>query len=415
VLDALGEAVTQTDTNAVDLSDPATLAAGVPHEFFTWLRNERPVYWHESPSHPPGFWVITKYRDVIDIERDAGMFSSARGGALLDDQGEGTELMMLNQDPPQHTRLRNLVARGFTPKVIKSMEPHIRDAARQIVDRVATRSDVVDFVPDLAAELPLVVIAELLGIPYEDRTKIFEWSNRLIGANDPEYAGEDAEHAMNASMELYAYAQTLADDRRARPMDDIVTTLVTAELDGEKLSDIEFNVFVLLLSVAGNETTRNLISGGMLALMQNPDEKERLIGDLDGLLPTAVDEMLRYVSPVQYFRRTATADTELRGVPIKAGDKVTIWYGAANRDEEVFPEAQRFDVGRTPNEHIAFGGRGPHYCLGASLAKMEIRVMFEEVLTRLPDMRMVGDPERLRSNLIAGIKHLPVQFTPERS
>jgi cholest-4-en-3-one 26-monooxygenase len=406
--------VTQTDTFAVDLSDPATLAAGVPHDFFTWLRSEQPVYWHESAYNPPGFWVITKYRDVIDIERDAAMFSSARGGALLDDQGEGTELMMLNQDPPQHTRLRNLVARGFTPKVIKGMEPHIRDAARQIVDRVATRSDVVDFVPDLAAELPLVVIAELLGIPYEDRTKIFEWSNRLIGANDPEYAGEGAEHAMNASFELYAYAQSLADDRRARPMDDIVTTLVTAELDGEKLSDIEFNVFVLLLSVAGNETTRNLISGGMLALMENPDQKERLQGDLDGLLPTAVDEMLRYVSPVQYFRRTATSDTELRGVPIKAGDKVTIWYGAANRDEEVFPEAQRFDVGRTPNEHIAFGGRGPHYCLGASLAKMEIRVMFEEILTRLPDMQMVGDPERLRSTLIAGIKHLPVQFTPER-
>jgi cytochrome P450 len=220
---------------------------------------------------------------------------------------------------------------------------------------------------------------------------------------------------MNASLELYAYAQSLADDRRARPMDDIVTTLVTAELDGEKLSDIEFNVFVLLLSVAGNETTRNLISGGMLALMENPDQKARLLEDLDGLLPTAVDEMLRYVSPVQYFRRTATADTELRGIPIKAGDKVTIWYGAANRDEEVFADGQSFDVGRSPNEHIAFGGRGPHYCLGASLAKMEIRVMFEEILTRLPDMRMVGEPERLRSTLIAGIKHLPVQFTPERA
>jgi cytochrome P450 len=220
---------------------------------------------------------------------------------------------------------------------------------------------------------------------------------------------------MNASMELYAYAQSLADDRRARPMDDIVTTLVTAELDGEKLSDIEFNVFVLLLSVAGNETTRNLISGGMLALMEHPDQRDRLVADLDGMLPTAVDEMLRYVSPVQYFRRTATADTEIRGVPIQAGQKVTLWYGAANRDEDVFDDPQSFDVGRNPNEHIAFGGRGPHYCLGASLAKMEIRVMFEEILGRLPDMRLAGEPERLRSNLIAGIKHLPVTYTPERA
>ncbi len=242
---------------------------------------------------------------------------------------------------------------------------------------------------------------------------MFEWSNRLIGANDPEYAGIGADAGMQASMELYAYAQSLADDRRARPMDDIVTTLVTAELDGEKLSDIEFNVFVLLLSVAGNETTRNLISGGMLSLMENPEQQERLAADLDGLMPTAVDEMLRYVSPVQYFRRTATEDTELRGVPIAAGDKVTIWYGAANRDEEIFENPQSFDVGRTPNEHLAFGGRGPHFCLGASLAKLEIRVMFEEILGRLPDMALAGEPERLRSTLIAGIKHLPVRYTPE--
>jgi cholest-4-en-3-one 26-monooxygenase len=398
----------------IDLSNPDTLAAGVPHDYFTWLRRENPVSWHDSTFNPPGFWVCTKYQDVTEVERDPKTFSSARGGALLFDQGEGTELMMLNQDPPQHTRLRNLVARGFTPKVIKGMEPHIRDAARQIVDRVATRDEVIDFVPNLAAELPLVVIAELLGIPYEDRHKVFEWSNRLVGASDPEYAENGPEDGMHASLELYAYAQTLADDRRARPMDDIVTTLVTAELDGEKLSDIEFNVFVLLLSVAGNETTRNLISGGMLALMENPEQRDRLVADLDALLPTAVEEMLRYVSPVQYFRRTATVDTEIRGVPIPAGDKVTIWYGAANRDEDVFTDPQSFDVGRIPNEHLAFGGRGPHFCLGASLAKMEIRVMFEEILTRLPDMTLAGEPERLRSTLIAGIKHLPVQYTPER-
>jgi cholest-4-en-3-one 26-monooxygenase len=395
----------------VQLDDPKTYVGGPPHDFFDHLRRDEPVHWHESTNYAPGFWVVTKYADVIAVERDVKTYSSARGGALLDDQGEGTELMMLNQDPPQHTRLRNLVARGFTPKVIKQMEPHIREAAKVIVDRQVGSTDVVDFVPNFAAELPLVVIAELLGVPYEDRHKIFEWSNRLIGNSDPEYNAGPPEAAMEASMELYMYAQGLADARRERPMDDIVTTLISAELDGERLSDIEFNVFVLLLAVAGNETTRNLISGGMLTLLQHPEQKERVLADVPGTLDTLVDEMLRYVSPVMYFRRTALADTEIRGVPIQEGQKVTVWYGAANRDEDVFPDPHGFDVTRAPNEHIAFGGRGPHYCLGAALAKMEIKVMFEEMLTRVPEMQLAGEPERLASNLINGIKHLPVTLT----
>ncbi len=398
-------------TNPVQLDNPTTyLAAGPPHGFFDELRREEPVYWHPSEIYAPGFWVCTKYSDVIAIERDSKTFSSALGGALLDDQGDGTELMMLNQDPPTHTRLRNLVARGFTPKVMKAMLPHVTEAARQIVERQMGNTDTIDFVPNFAAELPLVVIAELLGIPYEDRHKIFEWSNRLIGNSDPEYNDGPPEAAMEASMELYAYAQSLADSRRERPMDDIVTTLVTAELDGERLSDIEFNVFVLLLAVAGNETTRNLISGGMLALLQHPEQREIVLADPVGTLDTLVDEMLRYVSPVMYFRRTATDDTELRGVPIAKGDKVTVWYGAANRDEEVFTNPHQFDVTRSPNEHIAFGGRGPHYCLGVALAKMEIKVMFSEMLANAPEMRLVGEPERLASNLINGIKHLPVRL-----
>lgn len=393
----------------VNLDDPSTYAAGPPIEFFTWLRTNAPVWWHESTEFAPGFWVCSKYRDVIDIERNTAVFSSARPGALLVDEMEGAELMMLNQDAPQHTRLRNLVARGFTPKVTKQMEAPIRAAAKKIVDAVVDLDEPYDFVPNLAAELPLVVIAELLGVPYEDRNKIFEWSNRMIGSDDPEYGAGGAEAALSASMELYAYAQSLADSRRERPLDDIVSTLINAELEGEKLSDIEFNVFVLLLSVAGNETTRNLISGGMYTLMQHPDQMARLQADLPGLLDPAVDEMLRYVSPVMYFRRTATQDTEIRGVPIKEGDKVTVWYGSANRDEDIFPDAQTFDVGRTPNEHIAFGGRGPHYCLGASLAKMEIKVMFEEMLTRIPTMTQAGEIERLHSTLINGVKHLPVR------
>ena len=322
--------------------------------------------------------------------------------------------MMLNQDPPQHTRLRNLVARGFTPKVIKAMEPHIREAAQQIVDRAARRSDeVIDFVPNFAAELPLVVIAELLGVPTTTGTRSSSGRTGSSARTTPSTPASGRRRRWKRRWSCTRTRRASPTTRRARPMDDIVTTLVTAELDGEKLSDIEFNVFVLLLSVAGNETTRNLISGGMLALMENPEQRERLLADLDGRCPTAVDEMLRYVSPVMYFRRTATADAEIRGVPIAAGDKVTIWYGAANRDEEVFDDPHGFDVRRSPNEHLAFGGRGPHFCLGASLAKMEIQVMFEEILARLPDMRMAGEPVRLRSNLIAGIKHLPVQYTPE--
>lgn len=393
----------------VNLADPASYVNGPPHEFFTYLRNNEPVYWHPSDTLcAPGFWVLTKYWDVINTERDASLFSSAAHGALFEEPGEGTDLMMLNQDPPQHTRLRNLVARAFTPKLIKSMEPHIREATQDIVDRASKLDGVVDFVPHFSAELPLVVIAELLGIPFEDRHKVFEWSNRMVGANDPEYGADGYESATAAATELFMYAQQMADARRDRPMDDLVSRLLQEDASGEKLSDVEFNVFVLLLSVAGNETTRNLISGGMLTLFQHPDQKDRLLGDLDGMLPTAVDEMLRYVSPVQYFRRTAMRDTEIRGVPIKADDAVTIWYGAANRDEEIYDDAQGFDVARTPNEHIAFGGRGPHYCLGISLAKLEIRVMFEEILSRLPDIALAGEAERLQSTLISGIKHLPV-------
>ncbi len=395
---------------AVNLLDLDTYDDGPPHEFFTWLRNNEPIWWHRSDTlAAPGFWVVTKYWDVINIERDAKLFSSAERGALFEDPAEGTDLMLINQDPPQHTRLRNLVARAFTPRVMKALEPHIRESAREIVGRVRRRGEC-DFVTDLAAELPLVVICELMGVPVEERYKVFDWSNRMIGHEDPEF-GTSVEDGRVAALELYQYAQELADDRKASPRDDIVTTLVTAELEGEKLTDVEFNAFFLLLAVAGNETTRNLISGGMLALFEHPDQRKLLASDLDAHLPGAVDEMLRYVSPVKYFRRTATAASEVRGVEIKAGDNVTLWYGAANRDEEIFQDPQTFDITRSPNEHIAFGGRGPHYCLGVSLAKLEIKVMFEEILTGLPDLEPAGEPSRLRSLLINGIKHMPVRWS----
>jgi len=313
-------------------------------------------------------------------------------------------------DPPRHTKLRNLVNKGFTPKMVRVMEPHVRDIATSIIDGVARRGEC-DFVTEVAAELPLQVIAELIGIPLEDRHRVFEWSNTMIGLEDPEY-GNSLEQATQASMAMFAFADELASERRQQPRDDLVTAIIDAEVDGEQLTQLEFNVFFLLLAVAGNETTRNLISGGMLALMEYPEQRERLRAD-PSLMPTAVEEMLRWVTPVMYFRRTATRDTELRGGRIREGDKVTMWYISANRDEEAFPDADRFEVARDPNAHLAFGGGGVHFCLGASLARLEIRVMFEELLRRLPDIELAGPVSRLRSNFISGIKHIPVRFTPE--
>ncbi len=395
-----------------DLADPHAFTSGPPHEYFTYLRREDPVAWYPHPlPDGPGFWVVTKYDDVVAVSRDAPTFSSAAGGAFIEPIEGGAELMMLNQDPPLHTRLRMLVARGFTPKTVAGLELRIHAAAREIVDRVAPKGRC-DFVTELASELPLIVIAELLGVPIEDRHLVFDWSNRMIGAHDTEYAATP-ESGQAAAMEFYAYAQQLREQRIAEPRDDIITTLITGEVDGERLDELEFNMFCLLLSVAGNETTRNLTSGGMLALLQHPDQL-RLLRDDRSLLATAVDEMLRWVSPVQYFRRTATTDTEIRGQAIKQGDKVTIWYGSANRDEDKFDDPETFDVRRSPNEHLAFGGRGPHYCLGATLAKVEINAIFDEVLSRLPDMELDGEPEHLASNLINGIKHMPVRFSKTR-
>jgi cholest-4-en-3-one 26-monooxygenase len=398
-----------TATN-VDLADKTTFLAGQPHEFFARLRREEPVSWQDHETDDgDGFWIVTKYDDVMDVERDPELFSSQIGGTMIEPLGGGSELMMLNQDPPRHTRLKLLVSRMFTPRHIRSIEDSIRTAAKDIVERVASKGEI-DLVTEVSADLPLIVIAELLGVPQEDRHKVFEWSNRMVGSDDPEYGGDG--NPMEASVELFAYAQSLAEARMADPGDDIVTLLLTGEVDGEKLDPMEFNLFFMLLAVAGNETTRNLITGGVLALLDNPEERDRLCTD-PSLLPTAVEEMLRYVSPVNYFRRTATRDTEIRGVPIKEGEKVTIWYPSANRDEDQFPDPERFDVGRTPNEHVAFGARGPHFCLGANLARFEITCMFEELVrTILPEMEQSGPADRLQMNLIAGIKHLPVKFPP---
>jgi cholest-4-en-3-one 26-monooxygenase len=398
----------------IDLLDRDVFTRGVPHDWFTYLRKNKPVYRHPEPNGP-GFWVVTKYDDVYAVGRDASTFSSDQdhGGvigleeSLVSVDFSGTKLMLM-MDPPEHTRHRKLVNKGFTPRMINGLEPHIRELAVNILDR-AIASGTCDFVVDIAAELPLQAIAELIGVPFDERHKLFDWSNRMVGSEDPEYAVADDE-ANEARVEMFLYANQLAEQRRATPADDIITSLLQAEIDGDQLSEMEFNLFFMLLSVAGNETTRNAIAHGMNAFLEHPEEYARLVDDPEGGIVLATEEILRWASPVMYFRRNVIADTELRGSELKAGDKVSIWYASANRDEDVFDDPFRFDIGRQPNDHLAFGGGGPHFCLGASLARMEIHVLFEELAKRVPSISSLGPAEPLRSNFIGGIKHLPVDL-----
>ncbi|WP_218001604.1 cytochrome P450 [Microtetraspora malaysiensis] len=386
---------------------------GVPHEQLKWLRDNAPVFWHEGDAELgwPGFWAVTKHEDVVHVSRHSDLFSSARRLALFnelpEEERELQRMMMLNQDPPEHTRRRSLVNRGFTPRVISLLEEHIRDICHRLVDEAEGKSDL-DFVTDISAPLPLYVICELLGAPVEDRDKIFEWSNRLIGAEDPDYA-TTPEEGQAAAAEVYAYAGSLAAARREDPRDDIVTRLIQPNEGGEVLTEDEFNLFVLLLIVAGNETTRNAATGGMLTFFQHPEQWARLVADR-AMARTAADEIVRWVSPVNLFRRTATADTEIRGQRIAEGDKVVIFYASANRDAGVFADPDVFDIGRDPNPQIGFGGGGAHFCLGNHLAKLELRVLFEVLSERLPKIGQAGEAARLRSNFINGIKSLPVHL-----
>lgn len=394
----------------LDLLDLAHYADGPPHALFRRLRAEDPVHWHPE-KEGRGFWALTRYDDVVTVSRDPRLFSSHAGGTMIadppGDQLAVIRLMMLNMDPPAHTKLRSLVNKGFTPRMVGRLEARIRELAAEILDRVIERGEC-DFVSEVAGELPSYVIAELTGIPLDDGRLLYRLTEQMH-SSEPTASARAAGQA--AVGEMMTYASRLRDEKLRRPSDDIASSLLAAEVAGEKLSELEFAMFFMLLINAGGDTTRNLVAAGTLALIEHPAERSRLAANLD-LLPSAIEEMLRFVTPVVHFRRTATEDTAIRGRQIRAGDKVVIFYASANRDEAVFANPDRFDITRSPNEHVAFGGGGSHSCLGANLARLEIRAMFEQVLTRLPDVELAGPVERLPSNFINGPRRMPVRFTP---
>jgi methyl-branched lipid omega-hydroxylase len=384
---------------------------------FAKLRAERPVYWQEELEYSglpkgPGFWSVTRWEDVWTVSRNPDLFISGKGTNIGDLPIELAEFFgsMINMDPPRHTKLRLLVNKGFTPRTVARVEDMVRARARAVIDAVAPRGEC-DFVSDIAAAVPLQIICEMMGIPPADYRRILELTNTILGVGDPEYA-TTIEQLVAAGMELFQYAQTLGSERLRQPTDDITSTLMHAEVDGQRLSEQEFGSFFILLVAAGNETTRNAISHGMKALTDWPDERRKWQADFERYKATAVEEIVRWATPVIHFRRTAAADTVLGGQRIKAGDKVVMWYVAANRDEAKFADPYRFDVGRDPNEHVAFGAGGPHFCLGANLARREIALVFEELFRKLPDIEISGPPDMLLSAFIHGVKRMPCRFTP---
>ncbi|MHC9296090.1 cytochrome P450 [Mycobacterium sp. LTG2003] len=393
----------------VDLTDPKTYEAGMPFDAFRALRKHAPVAWHPY-EQGPGFFALTGYDDILAVSRDSRTWSSEQTGVLFDvpkpEYSYQLTLMMLTMDPPRHTALRTLVSKGFTPRQVARLNERIAHLADRIVDDVIERGEC-DFVTDIAGALPSFVIAELLGIPHDDGRRLYE----LTEIMNSDHVGDATEEAAQAQLDMFQYGSALAARKRAQPGDDIATSLLHAEVDGQRLTDLEFNLFFMLLINAGGDTTRNLVAGGMLTLLEHPAERARLSAD-PALLPTAIEEMLRYVSPVTAFARTATSDAEVGGVTIRQGDRVAMFFPSANRDETRFPNPDRFDIGRDPNPHLAFGGGGTHYCLGANLARVEAAAIFPKVLGRMADLELAGPVQRVRSNLLNGIRSMPVRFTP---
>ncbi len=397
-----------------DFTDPDLCARRVPAAELAELRRAAPVWWQAQQRgsagfDDDGFWVVTRHADIVEISRSSHLYGSWENTAIIRHVRTVTQesldmqrLILLNIDPPEHTKLRGIISRGFTPRAIANLRDALAERAERIV-RAALEEGTGDFVADVACELPLQAIAELIGIPQEDRKQIFEWSNTMVGDEDPEFA----DSGLAAAAQLLGYAMTMADERRKCPRDDIVTKLVNAQIEGGHLSSDEFGYFVLILSVAGNETTRNAISHGMLAFFDHPEQWDLFVAERP---QTTADEIVRWATPVTVFQRTARADTVLGGQEVKAGQRLGLFYRSANFDEDVFDSPEKFDITRSPNPHLGFGGTGAHYCIGANLARLEIDLIFGAIAQAMPDIRKAGDPERLRSGWLNGIKRLPVSY-----
>lgn len=394
----------------IDLLSPASFAAGQPHDQFAWLRTHDPVHWHDEPGGR-GFWAVTRHADIWAVDRDFQTYSSEPTIMITDpvsEMGFGGHKMMLMMDPPEHTAFRKLIRSEFTEPAARLRRPRIRQLAGQIVDAVMNRGEC-DFVDQIAGEMPSFVIAELMGLPLEDGRELYKLTEAIHTA--PEALPPGAGGA--AVMKMFEYGSKVIAEKRARPGDDLASRLLACEVDGRKLEDMEFLLFFLLLVDAGGDTTRNLLSGGLLALMENPEQYAWLMADLDARLPAAREELLRWTSPVIYMRRTATRDAELAGQTIRSGDKVVMYFGSANRDPQVFDRPDQLILSRTDNPQIAFGA-GPHGCLGQHIARIEIDAMLHEVLTRMSDFKLAAPVEWLASNFISGPKAMPIRFTRRR-
>ena len=406
--------------DGIDLVNPDNYVEGVPFEWFDRLRHEAPVTWHPEPAPNHGFWAVTRYDDLTQIHMDWETFSSETGAVALeelDPEQLQVRKTMLETDPPRHTELRKICSKKFSGRGVAVYEDFIRDVARSVLDQALAHEEL-DFVSEISRELPIRFLCTIFTVPQDDAPRLIAWGDQMIANQDPDLSGAvvdkvDTEEYRNlqfrspAALEVFEYARRQRDDRLEQPTDDVISALTIAEREGV-LTERELLNYFAVLMIAGNETTRHTITSGMLALIQNPDQLQ-LLKDDPSLIPAATEELLRWASPVMHFRRTATRDIELRGQPIKEGDKVVTWYISANRDEEVFPDPYRFDVTRKPNDHVTFGPGGPHFCLGAHLARLETKILFQEMIPRLDTIELAGPIERIRSNFVNGIKRMPVR------
>jgi cholest-4-en-3-one 26-monooxygenase len=403
----------RADLDEIDLTDASVWERGAPHEWLDRLRAEDPVHWHKE-ADGTGFWALTRHDDVRQVSTSPGEFSSYVGGPLRLDPPEGgldqVRMIIIGMDPPEHREFRSIVAKAFTPKMIARLDESLRAETARVVSELRD-GDRCDFVTDVAARIPMWSISELMGVPEADRHRMYELSHALIDDQDPEVA-PTPETSMDASVEIFGYASDMAARERAHPSGNLTSLLLEAEVDGRKLTDIEFTLFFMFLIVAGNETTRTASSHGLITLLEHRDQLHRLIQD-PALMPSAVEEILRWEPPIHHFRRTATADVDLGSQPIAAGDKVLMWYAGSNRDPAVFDDPHTFDIGRTPNPQQSFG-IGEHFCLGANLARLSLRLLFTELLATIENVQLKAPPRRLHSNLINGIKEMQISYDVRR-